>query len=966
MLFYKFQRRGDVMSIHEGIVDVLPFPMAWFTKEGTYLGCNRSFLLKYSWQSYEQGLGKRVTDIYHDEKEKHISALFSRVALSGSMLTEQLEFQSSSGFPIFVTVVAQPFQIKDYPGSNILITQYDNTLITMDHNNSLRTKSDQQQIFFDNLLNNTACCIFWKNVNGVFLGSNIAHTRLAGFDKPEELIGKTDLDCAWKDAAEKIFENEKKMLAAGHPIVFEEKSSCNKADVLEYLSLKSPLRDAQGNIIGIMGISIEITAQKRAEQALRADKERAEIYLQNVMRHLPGSVYWKDKTGAILGDNLIHAQIAGYHDPNEVVGKTDYDFPWKGEADQIRANDLEVMNAQKSQSFEEIATLPDGTKHCFLTTKIPLLDKIENVIGVLGISVDISDRKEMESQLIKAKEQAEVANKAKTAFIANMGHDIRTPLSGITYIGEVALPYIAHDPELVLQQAEELTLSGQCLFELFEGILQLMTAESLGETQFHYVNFAETIKKVVHLLVPTARKENLKLTMKIDPELPAQLLSNELYVHRIVLNLLGNALKFTKKGGVTVSALMQQQAGKVPSVLVEVEDTGPGIPSEQHSAIFDRFTRLDPSYRGNFKGAGLGLYIVKQYVDALNGEIYVESEVGKGTKFTCVIPIKESLLLDSKALEEKRTHLNTQVFASSVNPEDHPSVRLPLLRAQQKAKQKKKSSKKLKTATQQRRKKNTPKVLLVEDVKTIRENVARLLDAVGFTVDAVGSGEEAVSCVKKAKKPYALVVMDFGLPGISGYEATQQIRAFEIEKKREHIPIVGHTAHASEQVQGECLGSGMDMILHKPMMEDAAKSLWQIYVTEENVTEDLDDVNDANEKSADNDKIIDVERSNRITKSQQATESFLKEVAESLPSDKQSIDEAYQQKDWQALRHAAHRLHGVLCYTGIPQLKKAVKAVELSIDNKTLDLVPTLYDEFVQQYDRFFIEYAKWLGEKRG
>ena len=282
--------------------------------------------------------------------------------------------------------------------------------------------------------------------------------------------------------------------------------------------------------------------------------------------------------------------------------------------------------------------LINGRKKIYLTTKTPLYDLKRNVVGLIGVSVDITERK-------KAERELEQSDRTKTDFIANMEHDIRTPLGHIiTY-----LDFLLESTEIPQEErgfVECISISANRLLGLVDEIL-IVTDSSTGTTPVREVriNLYEIIKKAVELFNIVIKQKGLDLIIDYDNNIPENLLGDNTRIHRIIINLLSNAVKFTDQGYVKITAkkLNKKSNGKI---LLElgIEDTGIGIPEDKKEEIFDRFVRLDPANRNRYKGLGLGLSIVKQFLDDIGGEKEVESVLGKGTKVTCILPIKVSLL----------------------------------------------------------------------------------------------------------------------------------------------------------------------------------------------------------------------------------------------------------------------------------------------------------------------------------
>jgi len=295
--------------------------------------------------------------------------------------------------------------------------------------------------------------------------------------------------------------------------------------------------------------------------------------------------------------------------------------------------------------------LPSGEKVVQLSRKKPLLDKNGNIIGVIGNTVDITYLKEMENELRNQKDKAEAANKAKTEFLENMRHDIRTPLGGI--VGFLDLLKDEKNGEKIREHTHILAEAGHELLRFLNAILESVNVGS-GEIPFlkKKFNLKTIFENVVKLQQPKANEKKLKLNINFDKNIPQYLISDPIRIYRILLELVVNALKFTDHGYINVNAKLAKKNERDIVLKIEVEDTGSGIPIENQQEIFLRFKRLTPSYEGIYKGTGLGLSLVKQFIDDLGGEIYHEKNSENiGAKFVCIIPAKESLLDDSSGAD---------------------------------------------------------------------------------------------------------------------------------------------------------------------------------------------------------------------------------------------------------------------------------------------------------------------------
>ena len=292
----------------------------------------------------------------------------------------------------------------------------------------------------------------------------------------------------------------------------------------------------------------EIENLRKENTQLRTDKENIEAYLNNLIQIVPASVYWKDINSVIIGDNLLHAKIAGLKCNKDAVGKTDYDFIWKNQAKRIIENDKILMRSKQGLKLEEEATLSDSKIHTFLTSKEPMFDKNQNVIGVIGVSLDITELKETQKNLEKAKIEAEAANIAKTIFISNISHDIRTPLSAIIGLSHI-IENSEKDPELKIH-AHHIAQSADELLNMSNQVITAVSSNRLTVNDLYLEPFdlKHLVSAIINLESPPADLKHIQLATYIDDKIPNLLVGDHDKIYHIILNLVGNALKFTKNG----------------------------------------------------------------------------------------------------------------------------------------------------------------------------------------------------------------------------------------------------------------------------------------------------------------------------------------------------------------------------------------------------------------------------------
>lgn len=534
-------------------------------------------------------------------------------------------------------------------------------------------------------------------------------------------------------------------------------------------------------------------------------------------------------------------------------------------------------------------------------------------ISILGFGAIFARNKQSTQikELLREKEKAEAGNKAKSDFIANMSHDLRTPMTGVLgMLREITC--LAQDIQKTPDQAKEYAKnisefaevgedSANQLLSLFNETIETMKLGS-GQVEVKESHFSLSgkIQKTINLLKSTAHDKKLDLRKKINPDVPTYLFGGGHNLDRILVNLISNALKFTKEGHVEVSAdLVSQKSSQVGDdvmIRISVSDTGIGIPKEKHDTIFEHFSRLNPSYEGNYAGNGLGLFAVKQYIDSMKGSISVVSEEGKGSEFIIELPFKVSDHSDQEEKTDPAPSLPNETRDDTENDEPQQKVIQP---SDEKPVWEPSDAEKPSEAT--------ASVLVVEDNFAAAISIKRVLKRLNCESDHAESGEDAVNCVKK--KAYDIVFMDIGLPGISGLEATRKIREFS------SIPIVAVTGHADKA--GVCIEAGMQELLVKPATPSSLEAMLNRHVHSKN-----ENAKKTNEGQA----IIDWSCSIRMHENDEVITSEILEIAyEEIIKSEEVIDAAYQQKNMERLRDELHKVQGGICYLRLPQLERAFK-----------------------------------------
>ncbi|KTD33852.1 sensory histidine-kinase / response regulator, partial [Legionella nautarum] len=489
----------------------------------------------------------------------------------------------------------------------------------------------------------------------------------------------------------------------------------------QLLNFNLDCKNASGNVCNINWIICPLTlADHDIKGALiigkdvELKKNNIAYFLNGIIDAIPGCLYWKDCNGYYLGCNNLTAKLAGLSSPYEVIGKTDQEL-WGEQAISLIANDTEVMTQGNAIIVSESLKTASGQLMHFTGVKMPLRDENNQVIGIIGNSLDITELKEAQTELKKSMELVKAANLAKTEFLENMRHDIRTPLSGIVGFSEI-LKLESQEPR-IKEYADNLAASSHALLDLMDEVLEAVRVSS-GEIPKLKKKFDLNLmlNQVINLHKAKAGEKKLQLNYIYDDNLPRYVIGDKIRLHRIILELIGNALNFTHSGHVTLTAELAKQKKRQLIIKFQVTDSGIGIDKDKQQDIYLQFKRLTPSYKGLYKGAGLGLYIIKQFIDELDGEIYVKSALDCGTTFTCIIPLKAPLLDDNSGIEE-------------VMPEEEQRFLNPV-----------------RTLAANPNQPNS--VLVVEDSEIAQKVALTILTSMDCVVDLASSGQEALQHIK--------------------------------------------------------------------------------------------------------------------------------------------------------------------------------------------------------------------------
>jgi two-component system sensor histidine kinase/response regulator len=454
--------------------------------------------------------------------------------------------------------------------------------------------------------------------------------------------------------------------------------------------------------------------------------------MRTVIDNIPDSIFAKDSEGRYLLTNNAFAKLHGFDSPECLLGKSAFDLFPKERATSLYSADLEVMRATKSQIIEGERSQVDaeGNLRWIQMTKVPLTNMLDEVVGVVGVNRDITPHKRSEVELVKAKEEAEAANRAKSEFLANMSHEIRTPLNGVIGMTDLAL-----ETDLTAEQREYLRtvkLSADSLLSVINDILDFSKIEAMKvELELEDFNLRDILESTFKTQAWRADEKGLELLCEIAPSIPDVVRGDFNRLRQVVVNLLGNAIKFTESGEVALNVQVESEGGPGQILHFTVSDSGIGIPLEKQKLIFQPFAQADSSTTREYGGTGLGLTISNRLVELMGGKMWVESEVGRGTAFHFTARLEKS----EKPIES----------GTVAPPEALRGV----------------------------------KVLIVDDNRTNRRILEGMLKRWEMNSTSVDNGKEALVRLSSALEegtPFGLILTDMHMPTMDGFELIEQIR----------------------------------------------------------------------------------------------------------------------------------------------------------------------------------------------
>ncbi|MDD3925212.1 MAG: PAS domain S-box protein [bacterium] len=669
----------------------------------------------------EEITGIPFADLWHDEYHQAATGALSQ-ALQGQQAFFEGEYLRPDGRAIILSVTINPVVGMGGKINRLLCICHDIT-----EQRQTQQKLLESEHRFRTILENADLVAVILDEQGKLLFCNNYCLEITGWQR-DDVIGKE-----WfqqflvPNSSEEI-----RQLYLGHilsgdiPTHYENDIVTRQGERRTIIWSNTPMLDDSGKVTGMTSIGQDITKRKRAEEALRESETNFRELTENIRQ-----MFWLQADEKLLYISPAFEEIWGKK-RSEV-----YDAPVGSFLNAVHPEDIErVHNAYAQHTSGSTASYndesfriirPDKSVRWVRARTFPIYNNKGIAYRTAGIAEDITETREMEQQLLRTKEAAEAASRAKSEFLANMSHEIRTPMNGIIGMTELVL-----HTELSGEQREYLEsvrMSANYLLAVINDILDFSKVEADRlEMEINDFEIREAIADAVRTLAIKAGSKGLELLMDVSPQIPDYLRGDQGRLRQIVINLVGNAVKFTDEGEIVVSVQVEEQSDEQTTLHFCVSDTGIGIPEDKQSLIFEAFTQADASNTRRYGGTGLGLAISTRLVGLMNGRIWVESEAGKGSKF----------------------HFTAVFTKARIDQAQLTGLKLDGL-----------------------------SVLVVDDNPTNLRILKEMLERWHMQPDMASSGSEAIARLKertRADSGYALMIVDYNMPEMNGLMLVEEIR----------------------------------------------------------------------------------------------------------------------------------------------------------------------------------------------
>lgn len=621
----------------------------------------------------------------------------------------------------------------------------------------------ESELFLSTLLTSIPVPVFYKDIQGRYLGVNPAFEEFFGAPQ-EDLVGKSVFDIAPPELAQIYHDQDMKLFQRASVQRYEAVVKNAKGENRDVVFHKASLIDTSNRVTGLIGAILDITQRKQTENELKESQRR----YQQLAKQSRTFNWEVDREGLYTFVSPVVESALGYH-PDELVGKkTIYDLVPEEDQQEMKRVLLTTIEERKSiTNMESQVITKEGASLWMIKSGITLFNEEGEPIGFRGSDIDITHRKQLEEEMLQARDSADKANAAKSEFLARMSHEIRTPLNAI-----IGFTGLALDTDLSYKQRghlKKIESASRNLLGIINDILDFSKVEAkkieLESTSFYLPDIMSSLSNILAYHEAT---KDLELCFFIEKEVPRALVGDPFRLEQILLNLTSNAIKFTEEGEILVKVSLLKREEKSAKLLFSVKDTGIGISMKQQANLFHPFMQADESTTRKYGGTGLGLSISKSLVEMMNGELAVESQVNEGSHFYF-----------TAFLEEGEESISLKA------PGDLKNKR----------------------------------ALVVDDNPTSLAQLKEILDLFGFQATTAESGLEALKRLKEAplEDGRAFILMDWRMPHLNGLETAKKIR--EDLQETDTPIIIMVPAHEREVFIERAKKTSVNAYLMKPIVE---------------------------------------------------------------------------------------------------------------------------------------------------
>ncbi len=741
---------------------------------GVYVDVNKAFS-EVTGYSPEEVLGKSVPDLKLWKDESVRVRMLEELRTNGNVKELRVDFVSKNGGTVHGSLTAGIVELEGVPHVIAMIRDISAQVLAERRSRELARKLEKQEESLRHIVESSTNLFYSHNTNHelTYVSPQSEHFFECS---PEEAKVK------WTEFATDSPDNKRAMMLTEKAIATGERQPPYEFEVIgkngtvRMTEVREVPIVKNGQTIAIVGSFTDITKRKRYETILNNENR----FLDDLLKAIPFSISVKNMEGVYINCNPAFSKAVGLP-IEEILGRRNIDVFPAHLAAVFDSQDMDVVESGESRTFELADNDHTGALKAYRFVKTPFLGIDSKRPGIISVGIDITESKQIELDLREARSDAESANQAKSAFLANMSHEIRTPINGI--MGVLQYMELANKQGELNPYIDTAIQSIRRLNRLLSDILDLSRVEA-GKllVSNELFDIRKSLGEVFSLFEPMAKANGVTLDLKIDSRIPEKLIGDTHRLQQVLSNLVGNALKFTVEGSVSLEVSVTQRGSGKCRLLFSVTDTGIGIPNEVQDKLFNAFVQGNGEQHRKYGGAGLGLLISRRIAELMGGSIALESKEGVGSTF----------------------YLNLGFDAAGSEVAEEEELEKFSLEG--------------------------VKILLAEDDLVSQRITSLLLEKVGCNVSVVGDGKDVLVALEK--RPFDLVLMDVHMIDLDGPETAVAIRRGDAGEANKDIPIIALTACAMAGDKERFFKVGMNGYTEKPLeLEKLGQELQRIMLS---------------------------------------------------------------------------------------------------------------------------------------